>query len=288
MKGFDYLRPDNLDDAFLALKEHEHAFLLAGGTDLLVGVNNRSLFPKLIIDLKDIPNMNSLKNQDGWSFGSLMTIREIEVSKPILENMPFLCQAASSLGSVQIRNRATVGGNLCNASPAADMATMFLAMDARLRIVSSEGEQVAYLDQFFLGPNHTILSKGDVLTEITVPAEMDKFRGVYMKFAPRKGMDIGIVNVAIVADPDLDKNLLRNINIALGAVAPTPIRAREAEEIISGNTVTPDLIERAAEAASNATRPISDFRASASYRKEVVKVLVRRGINTILGTNTDL
>jgi len=285
MKDFDYTKPSNLADAISALREYDDAFLLAGGTDLLVGMKNNSLKPQYIIDLKGIPNMDSFECENGWKFGSLTTIRDIEVSKSIREKMPYLYQASACLASVQIRNRATLGGNLCNASPAADMATMFLAMDSQIKIVSIDNEKVVGLDKFFTGPNSTILNRGEVLTEIIVPREVEQFKGLYMKFGPRKAMDIGMVNVAILLHTDSEGRLCEKIRIALGAVAPTPIRAKQAEDLLNGQALDFDLINQAAEVASGETNPISDFRASADYRRELVRTLVARGIHSIMGTS---
>jgi len=288
MKNFEYIKPNKLDEAVSILREYDGAFLLAGGTDLLIGMKNNFQKPQYIIDLKGISNIQSFNNQDGWNFGALTTIRDIEVSEVLRQKMPFLCQAASCLGSVQIRNRATIGGNLCTASPAADMANMFLAMDSMIKIVSVDGEKVIGLDEFFTGPKRTILNKSEVLTEIIVPKNVEHFKGLYLKFAPRKAMDIGIVNIAILLDADFESRLCKGIRIALGAVAPTPIRARQAEDLLNGNVLSSDLINNAAEVASSEADPISDFRASAGYRRELVKTLVARGIDTIIASNGTL
>jgi len=285
MKNFDYIKPSNIADAISALREYDDAFLLAGGTDLLVGMKYALIRPRCVIDLKGIPSMGTFECEDIWKFGALTTVRDVEVSETLRQKMPFLCQNASSLGSVQIRNRATIGGNLCNASPAADMATMLLAMDSQVRIVSGNGEKLVALGDFFTGPNLTILARGEILTEIIIPREVEQFKGLYMKFGPRKAMDIGMVNVAILLDTDSESRLCEKIRIALGAVAPTPIRAKQAEGLLNGQTLNLDLINQTAEVASGETNPISDFRASADYRRELVRTLVARGINTILASN---
>jgi len=282
MRNFEYMKPDKLEDALSAFQEHEDALLLAGGTDLLVGMKYGLLRPQHIIDLKAISDLSAFRNEKGWEFGALTTIRDMEKSEILRNRMPFLCQAAGTLGSVQIRNRATLGGNLCNASPAADMATMFLAMDSQVRIMSVNKEKVIPLDGFFSGPNATVLGKGEVLTEIMIPEDIEKCRGCYLKFGPRKAMDIGIVNIAVLLDADKESGLCKKARIALGAVAPTPVRAKRAEEILNGNVLSPDLIAKAAQAASGEINPISDFRASADYRKELVKILVARVLNTLL------
>ena len=285
MKNFDYIKPSNVADAVSALKEHENTFLFAGGTDLLAGMKSNILKPQYIIDLKGIPSINSFEYKDGWNFGALTTVRDIEISENLQKNIPFLCQAASCLGSIQIRNRATLGGNLCNASPAADMSTIFLAMDSKIKIITVDNERVVELDNFFTGPNSTTLNRGEMLTEIIVSKDIERFKGIYIKFGPRKAMDIGIVNIAVLLDADFKNGSCNEIRIALGAVAPTVIRARRTEDLLNGNLLSPDLIAMAAEMASSESDPISDFRASADYRKELVKTLVARGIDTILAAN---
>ena len=285
MKAFEYIKPSSIGEAISALNEHDETSLLAGGTDLLAGIKNSLLTPQYIIDLKRIPNLDSFECENEWKFGSLTTVRDIEISESIRKKMPYLSQAAACLASVQIRNRATLGGNLCNASPAADMATMMLAVDARVKIVSADNEKIIKLDEFFQGPKKTVLKRGDLLTEIMVPKEMENFRGIYMKYGTRKAMDIGIVNAAVLLDADFKHGLCKKISISLGAVAPTPIRASKAEDMLNGNILTPELIENAAKLASSETNPISDFRASADYRRNLVRTLVARGINGILESN---
>lgn len=285
MKNFEYIRPANLDDAIAALRENDNPYLLAGGTDLLIGMKNNQVRPQCIVDLKCVPNINSIEYKNGFKLGALTPIRDIEISKSIHEKIPVLNQTASTLGSIQIRNRATIGGNLCHASPAADMATILLAMDCEVKIVTYQKEKIIGLDKFFTGPNCTVIGQHDVLTEIIIPKDIEQFKGIYLKHGPRKAMDIGIVNIAVLLDADFKSGLCNKIMIALGAVAPTPIRAKKAEDLLRGNILKPNLINEGAELASNETNPISDFRASAGYRKDLVKNLVARGINRILESN---
>jgi carbon-monoxide dehydrogenase medium subunit len=282
MKNFDYMRPGNIDDAIAALKENDDPYLLAGGTDLLNVMKNNIVRPKCIIDLKGIPDIDAIDHTNGFKLGPLTTIRDIEVSKPILEKIPALSQAAATIGSIQIRNRATLGGNLCHASPAADMAAVLLAMDCEVRIASAENERTIKLDRFFTGPNQTVLDRDEVLAQIIIPKEIERFKGIYLKHGPRKAMDIGVVNIAVLLDADLESGLCHQIMIAMGAVAPTPVRAGKAEALLNGKTLKPDLIDKAAQVASEEAKPITDFRASAAFRKELVRNLVARGINQIL------
>jgi carbon-monoxide dehydrogenase medium subunit len=284
MKRFDYIRPGNMADAIAALQANDEPYLLAGGTDLLIGMKTNAVKPKCLIDLKGIPGIDCIEYDNGFKLGALTTVRDVEVSPLIREKIPALSEAAATLGSIQIRNRATIGGNLCHGSPAADMAAILLAMNCELQIATGNGAKTMGLDQFFTGPNSTVLNRNEVLAQIIIPKEIGQFKGIYLKHGPRKAMDIGIVNIAILLDADVSSGFCNQIMIALGAVAPRPIRAKKAEALLNANRLTPELIQEAAEAASDEATPISDFRASAGYRKDLVKNLVAKGIDQILNS----
>ena len=287
MKKFDYVRPRNMDEAIAALRANDNSFVLAGGTDLLVGLKTNSVRPQCLIDLKGIPNINSIEYNDGFKIGALATVRDIEASSRIREKLPALCAAAATLGSIQIRNRATIGGNLCHGSPAADMAAILLAMNGEVKIVSPDGEKNVTLDRFFAGPGSTVLAKDEVLAEIIIPKEIESYQGLYLKHGPRKAMDIGIVNIAILLNADFKSHRCNRISIALGAVAPTPIRAKKAEALLEGQLLTTERICEAAEKAASEAKPISDFRASAGYRRDLVKSLIIKGIQQIIAHNAN-
>jgi carbon-monoxide dehydrogenase medium subunit len=285
MKPFDYIRPGNMEDAIAALQANDEPYLLAGGTDLLIGIKTNAVKPKCLIDLKGIPGIDCIEYNNGFKLGTLTTVQDVEVSPLIREKIPALSAAAGTLGSIQIRNRATIGGNLCHGSPAADMAAILLAMNCEVKITTGNGAKTIGLDQFFTGPNKTVLNRNEVLSQIIIPKEIEQFKGIYLKHGPRKAMDIGIVNIAILLDADVGGGFCNQIMIALGAVAPRPIRAKKAEALLNANRLTPELIQEAAEAASNEATPITDFRASAGYRKELVKNLIIKGIQHILESN---
>lgn len=282
MKRFDYIRPGTIEEAIAALKANDEPYLLAGGTDLLIGMKTKAVKPECLIDMKGISGIDGIEYNNGFKLGALATVRDIEVSPLIREKIPALSQAAATLGSIQIRNRATIGGNLCHGSPAADMAAMLLAMNCEVSIATDKGEKTIGLDQFFTGPNSTVVGKHELLSQISIPKKMEQFKGVYLKHGPRKAMDIGIVNIAILLDADLNNRFCNQVMIALGAVAPTPIRAQKAEALLNGKELKPDLIQKAAQAAANEAKPITDFRATAGYRKDLVESLVRTGIQQIL------
>jgi carbon-monoxide dehydrogenase medium subunit len=284
MKRFDYIRPGNMEDAIAALQANDEPYLLAGGTDLLIGMKTNAVKPKCLIDLKGIPGIDCIEYDNGFKLGALTTVRDVEVSPLIREKIPALSEAAATLGSIQIRNRATIGGNLCHGSPAADMAAILLAMNCELQIATGNGAKTIGLDQFFTGPNSTVLNRNEVLSQIIIPKEIEQFKGIYLKHGPRKAMDIGIVNIAILLDADVSSGFCNQIMIALGAVAPRPIRAKKAEALLNANRLTSELIQEAAEVASDEATPISDFRASAGYRKDLVKNLVAKGIDQILNS----
>ncbi len=284
MKRFDYIRPGNMADAIAALQANDEPYLLAGGTDLLIGIKTNAVKPKCLIDLKGIPDIDCIEYDNGFKLGALTTVRDVEVSPLIREKIPALSEAAATLGSIQIRNRATIGGNLCHGSPAADMAAILLAMNCEVKIATGNGARTIGLDQFFSAPNQTALKPNEVLSQIIIPKEIEQFKGIYLKHGPRKAMDIGIVNIAILLDADVSSGFCNQIMIALGAVAPRPIRAKKAEALLNANRLTPELIQEAAEAASDEATPISDFRASAGYRKDLVKNLVAKGLDQILNS----
>jgi len=276
-----------MNDAIGALKEHDHPVLLAGGTDLLVAMKSDAVKTTCLVDLKGIPGIDSIEYDDGFNIGPMVTVREVETSPLIREKLPALSEAAATLGSIQIRNRATVGGNLCHGSPAADMAAILMAMDGEVSIASASGERRVTLKRFFTGPGSTAVGAEEVLAGIHIPKGVANDRGVYLKHGPRLAMDIGIVNIALLLNVDLTSGVCNHIMIAMGAVGPTPLRASGAEEMLNGNRLTPELINQASEAASKEARPITDFRASADYRRAMVAGLVSKGINQILASGSE-
>ncbi|PYS10484.1 MAG: xanthine dehydrogenase family protein subunit M [Acidobacteria bacterium] len=255
-------------------------YFLAGGTDLVIAIKEKGLVPRYVVDLKKIPSLSGIREScDGsLTIGALTTMREIETSPVIRKKYPFLAQSAAEVGSIQIRNRATIGGNMANATPSADVAPALLVLNAKVKISRSGCEKIVLLEGFFIGPGKTIMEPGDILTEIVIPPTPPDFRGEYIKFSPREMMDLAYVGVAVGVVVDGSRKICRDVRIALGAVSPTPIRARKAEPLMLNQGITPSLAERVGEEASNECKPISDVRSSAAYRKEMVRVNTKRAL----------
>jgi CO/xanthine dehydrogenase FAD-binding subunit len=277
---FDYLEPNTIDEALSLLSQYKgRAKVMAGGTDLLPKLKEREIkAPECIVDLKGIPDLDTIEYDEveGLSLGALVTIHAVETSPFVQERFGVLFQAVESMASAQVRNRGTIAGNLCNAVPSADTAPALLALEARLKLTSQKGERVVNIEDFFTGPSETVLTDEEILKEIRVPNLPPHSRGTYLKLSPRRSMDLAVVGVAAVVI--VEDQICNDIRIALGAVAPTPIRARRAESVTRGQKLSDEVIARAARIASEECRPISDHRASAEYRCNMVEVLTRRAI----------
>ena len=282
---FKYLRPESLEEACSMLSQFNgKARVIAGGTDLMVNMKQKTDRPGYLVDISYLPGLNAIAydEEDVLKIGVLCTHSDIESSGVIQGKFNILAQACRSIGSVQIRNLGTIGGNLCNASPSADSAPALLGLDAKVRILGPAGEDEFELAKFFTGPGETILKPDEILTGIDISAISPHFSGVYLKLSPRRAMDLAVVGVAVVLWLSADGSICTDIRIALGAVAPMPIRAFKAEEIIRGQKLGDALIDETAKLAAEETKPITDLRGSMEYRKEMVKVLTRRGIQQVI------
>ncbi len=283
MPSFKYLNPDNIQEACLLLSEHKgNARLIAGGTDLLISLKNREIMPEYVINLDSIPELNYIRYDGGsLSIGALATIQDLESSPVVKESFPVLADAARQMGSPQIRNMATVIGNICRAAPSADMAPVMIGLGAKLRTIYTGGERIINIDEFFVGPGETGIDNTEILVEIQVPAMPPNTRGVYLKIARREAVSIAFTGVAVIVTMDSNNAVIEDVKIVLGAVASTPVRAGKAEELLKGKVVDSGLIEEAAKAAAKIAAPISDIRCSAGYRSEMVKVLVSRALKKV-------
>jgi CO/xanthine dehydrogenase FAD-binding subunit len=283
VRRFDLVLPGSVDECVRALAERgPDAKVVAGGTDLLPQLKNGMLRTGCVVDLSGVSQLRQLArgNGSGLRIGAAVTARTLERDREVNATYPAIAESGALVGSVQIRNLATLGGNLCNAAPSADMAPPLLALDAEAVIAGPTGTRRVPFASFFLGVRRTVLAPGELLVEIAVPHPGPHSGGNYRRHTPRRELDIAVVGVA--SQLTLAKGVCTKARIALAAVAPTPVRATGAERLLEGHPVTPDLIERAARAAVEAARPISDQRGSADFRRHLVQVLTRRTLTTAL------
>lgn len=280
LPGFEYLAPRTVDEAVSLLLRHDgEAKVVAGGTDLLIKMKKREVTPRYLIGLKNIPELDHIDYDEGQRlrFGPLVTIHAIETSPLVRDRFPILAQAASVIGSAQIRNLGTVVGNLCSAVPSADMAPGLIVLGANLKVANIKGERTIAVGDFFTGPSKSVLAQNELVVELQVPNPPPRSGMAYIKHTVRAAMELAIVGVATIIT--LQDSVCSEVKIALGAVAPTPIRATKAENVLRGKHLSAKLVKQAAEMASEEARPISDIRASAWYRKEMVRVLTQRALN---------
>lgn len=278
---FDYLTPKTVREACSLLFKHKgKASLIAGGTDLVVSMKRRETTPQYVINLKAIPGLDDIHyaGREGLRIGALASMHDIENSPIIQGRFPILSSAAGQMGSPSVRNMETIGGNLGRAAPSADSAPPLIALGAKVKIASPKGERTIGIEEFFLGPGETVLQSDEILTEIQIPNPPPHTRGVYLKMPAGRKIGIAMVGVAVVVTLDSKYASIVDAKIVLGAVAPTPIRATKAEDMLKGKAIEKQLIEKAAQAAAGEAKPISDIRASASYRKEMVKVLTAQAL----------
>jgi carbon-monoxide dehydrogenase medium subunit len=279
-EAFDFYQPATLQEASQLLRDHgPGGRFLAGGTDLVIAMKEKGLLPKYIVDLKRVPNLSGIReNGDGGiTIGALTTMYEIETSVLIKKKYPFLAQSAAEVGSIQIRNRATVGGNMSNASPSADTSPVLIALGAVATVASAAGERKIPVEEFFKGPGQSAMNSDEILTEVTIPKTGDNLVGEYIKFSPREMMDLAYVGVAVTYNLAADKKCT-GVRIVLGAVAPTPIRAKRAEAALEGQVLSETLAEKAGDIAAEESKPISDVRSSADYRRAMVGAMTKRAI----------
>ena len=270
---FDFHAPSSLDEAFSLLETHRgDVKLLAGGTDLIPQMKMRRVEPGHIINLKRIPDLSGIKQYNGSiHIGALTRLIEIEKSKLIAEKVPLLTETVKAMASVQVRNLGTIGGNICNASPAADTAISLIALGAKAQFASSTGIRFVPIEDFFTGPSRTIMKYDEILTGISVPIKTENTGSSFIKIG-RVVLDLATVNAAVSLT--LDGDLIRNVRVAIGAVAPTPLRLMVVEDYLVGKSPSFEVFEAAGELASEIVKPISDVRSTAEYRKAVSKTII--------------
>lgn len=279
MRFDKYYEPTTALECCRILKEYgSDAKILAGGTDVVPRLKNKTWRPKAIVSICKLPDIDTIAVQkDSLELGAAARLRRISLDKSLEKDYRVIMEAAGNVSSMQIRNIATIGGNACNASPSADAIQGLMAMDAKAVIAGSDGIREVAIEDFFTGPGTTVLKEGEFLLKFKIPAPKAGTGAVYKKFAIRGDTDISIVGVAcrLILQKD---GTIEDARISLAAVAPKPIRASEAEKLLIGKKLTEELINQAGEAAANSCTPISDQRATAEYRKQMVGVWTRHAV----------
>jgi carbon-monoxide dehydrogenase medium subunit len=278
------LFPKTVDEALSMLESHNGATkVMAGGTDVINKLKRRNVVARYIVDLKGIPDLDFIENgAGGLRIGAVTTLTDILESPLVSQSYPILTDAVSVMASPQIRNTASMVGNLCNAVPSADASPPLIVLQAKLKIVDGKKEKAVLVEDFFIGPGETVLAPGELVKEIVIPQPELPGAGAYLKYQLRSEMDLAVVGVGAYLTLDAEKTTCKAARIALGAVAPIPMRARKAEDVLQGKKLSDDLIETAARIASEESKPIDDIRSSSEYRRNLVEVLTKRAIRQCL------
>jgi carbon-monoxide dehydrogenase medium subunit len=280
MRQFTYLIPKTLDEAISLLESHgQRARYVAGGTDVLVKIKEGKLAPDYLISLKHIIGQDRpfLNQETGELYiGAFCTHRSIEKSPLVQHHYPILHDAVKNIGSVQIRNVATIGGNLVNAVPSADGAIPLIALDAKANIYGTKGQRSIDLKRFFLGPGQCDLEGGEILTEIVIPPLAQRTGSAYAKHGRREAMELPMLGVGVLLNLEEDLATCTKARICLGVAAPTPFRALEAEKYLQGKIVDEENLSEAGRIAGQESKVRDSIRGVAWYRREMVGVLVKR------------
>lgn len=283
MPNFDFASPTTLSEAVTLMGSGGTIRALAGGTDLIDQLKTNRRNADLVVDLKRVPELQRLESDaDGLHIGAARCCSDLHHDPTVNNLFRGLADSTGLVGSVQIQNRAAVGGNVCNAAPSGDTTPNLLVHEAVAVITGPSGTRKVELTDFFVGPGQTVLQKGEFLQELILPTPPEHSASAYLRFIPRNEMDIAVAGVASFLHIDPQTLTVQKARIALASVAPTPVRARAAEAALEGNIISADLIKSAAKAAVESATPITDVRGSAEYRRELINVLTRRTLGICL------
>ncbi|MDP6559251.1 MAG: xanthine dehydrogenase family protein subunit M [Candidatus Binatia bacterium] len=284
MIAFEYRTPKNLKEVHKNLKDFgSDGKLVAGGTALIIMMKQRLVRPSCLISLRKVSGLNRITlKKNGLAIGGLVTHRELETSPLVRRRVPLLADTYRHVATIRVRNMATVGGGLAHADPNQDPPPTLIALGATAKATSAKGSRVIPMEDFFSDYYETVLQPEEILTEINVPSLPTGSAGAFLKFLPRTADDYATVSAAAVVTLDRSRKTFKDVRIALGSVGPTAIRAQEAEDILRGQPVKAEALREAGEKAKLAVDPISDFRGSAAYKKEMAGVFVRRALEKAL------
>lgn len=278
MNPFEYLMPNSMDEAISLLVSHgERAKFIAGGTDVIIKIKERKIMPQYLVSLRRIQGLDHITYKEGeLRIGALVTHRMLELSPIIKKEFPILIDAVTHIGSVQIRNVATIGGNIVNAVPSADGAIPLITLGAQVRLRGPKGERSMALEDLFIGPGQTLLEPGEILVEFIIPRLPPHTGAAYVKHTRRAAMELPLLGVAVLLSLSDDLKKCLDARIGLGVLAPTPMRARIAESVLKGQQISEELLDKAAKTAAEECKARDSIRGEAWYRREMVEVLVPR------------
>ncbi len=279
LPSFDYIRAQTSNQVTELLLTNPHETrLFMGGTDIFGQMRSGVFEAKILVDVKHLPGMTTIEFDpvNGLQVGAAVNMNQLASHSAVRENYPLLSEAASTIASYQIRNRATIGGNLCNASPCADTAPAALVLEANLIAWGPAGERSIPIREFFTGPGEHVLEQGEFLARIEFPMPPVGWAGRYCKLGRNAEGDLAVVSVAVMGYPDESASSGYRFRMALGSVAPTPIRVPKAEHLLAQGPISESTLDHAARLARETARPIDDVRASARYRSAMVERLTQR------------
>ena len=278
MNKFDYLTPTSISEA-ISLHENygNQAQYIAGGTDVMVKIKEGKISPQYVISLRHLQGLDHIIYEKGeLTIGAMVTHRMLELSPTIRKEFPILIDAVENIGSVQIRNVATIGGNIVNAVPSADGAIPLVTLGAEVRVIGPKGKRAMALEDFFIGPGKTLLKSGEILVEFVIPKLPPHTGTAYWKHTRRAAMELPILGVAVLISLDDDMQTCTEAKIGMGVVAPTPMRAKNAEAILKGKKVDEEILKKAGKAAAEECKARDSIRGKAWYRRDMVELFVQR------------
>jgi carbon-monoxide dehydrogenase medium subunit len=279
VKNFDYLEPTSVAEACALLKRHgSEAKVFAGGAHVTILMKQGLYQPKALVNIKKIPELSGIKFDaaEGLIIGALVTHRELETSALVKEKVPVLCEAEREVANIRVRNMGTVGGNLASGEPLTDLAQIFIALDGQLKIAGPSGQRTIPVEELFLDFYTTSLAEDEIITHVVLPPLPPRSGIEYIRFSSSSVVDKPSAGVAVRLT--LDEEMVRVARIVLGCVGPTPVRARKAEDLITGKKLTVELIANAGAMASQECSPMSDLRGSEQYKRAIVGTLVKRAL----------
>jgi len=282
---FDYLKAGSPQEVFDLLSEKGPDIkIMMGGTDLFIQMRDRDAGPGILLDVKGLPGMTDIQfdKKTGLVLGAAVTLNEISSSGDIQSHYPVLCESADTVGNYQLRNRATLGGNICNASPSADMAPALLIYNAQVIVASPGGERKLAVSDFWIGPGKTALEGDEYLKAIHFPLPPEQAVGCYLKLGRSKMGDLAVVGVAVLGYPDQEGTDGIRFRIGINSTAPTPYRVPAVEDYLAENPLADETLEKGAQDAMDISAPIEDVRATALYQKKMVRNLTLKGLKRVL------